>query len=194
MVSITFIFYGFFAQHNLFKWKVLPFGLATAPRDFTSLTKPILFLWHCMGFLLLYTCMIYWALLTPSMLARELTFSCAVFWFVLDYILIFLSWNSRSFLFWAYVGIQETFLSLCYVTNIMRCSSWFILCYRGNLLQFFRLCSFGQDHQFCQWSCTTLPVVPCHSEWHVEGLSLSHSFIFFFSLFLTTLYQLQKLL
>ena len=32
-----------------YQWKVLPFGLATAPRDFTSLTKPILFLCHCKG-------------------------------------------------------------------------------------------------------------------------------------------------
>ena len=32
-----------------YQWKVLPFGLATAPRVFTSLTKPILFLCHCKG-------------------------------------------------------------------------------------------------------------------------------------------------
>ena len=32
-----------------YQWKVLPFGLATAPRIFTSLTKPILFLCHCKG-------------------------------------------------------------------------------------------------------------------------------------------------
>ena len=31
-------------------WKVLPFGLATAPRVFMALTKPILFLCHCKGF------------------------------------------------------------------------------------------------------------------------------------------------
>ena len=30
-------------------WKVLPFGLATAPRVFKPLTKPILFLCHCKG-------------------------------------------------------------------------------------------------------------------------------------------------
>ena len=30
-----------------YQWKVLPFGLATAPTVFTSLTKPILFLCHC---------------------------------------------------------------------------------------------------------------------------------------------------
>ena len=32
-----------------YQWKVLPFGLATAPRVFMSLTKPILFLCHCKG-------------------------------------------------------------------------------------------------------------------------------------------------
>ena len=32
-----------------YQWKVLPFGLATAPRVFTSFTKPILFLCHCKG-------------------------------------------------------------------------------------------------------------------------------------------------
>ena len=36
--------------HNVpYQWKVLPFGLATAPRVFTSLMKPILFLCHCKG-------------------------------------------------------------------------------------------------------------------------------------------------
>ena len=34
-----------FVWHNVpYQWKVLPFGLVTAPRVFTSLTKPILFL------------------------------------------------------------------------------------------------------------------------------------------------------
>ena len=32
-----------------YQWKVLPFGLATAPRVFMPLTKPILFLCHCKG-------------------------------------------------------------------------------------------------------------------------------------------------
>ena len=39
-----------FAWHNVpYQWKVLPFGLATAPRVFTSLTKPILFICHHKG-------------------------------------------------------------------------------------------------------------------------------------------------
>ena len=32
-----------------YQWNILPFGLATAPRVFTSLTKPILFLCHHKG-------------------------------------------------------------------------------------------------------------------------------------------------
>ena len=39
-----------FVWHNVpYQWKVLPFGLATAPRVFMSLTKPILFLCHHKG-------------------------------------------------------------------------------------------------------------------------------------------------
>ena len=40
-----------FVGYNVpYQWKVLPFGLATAPHVFTALTKPILFLYHCKGF------------------------------------------------------------------------------------------------------------------------------------------------
>ena len=39
-----------FVWHNVpYQWKVLPFGLATAPRVFTSLMKPIFFLCHHKG-------------------------------------------------------------------------------------------------------------------------------------------------
>ena len=39
-----------FVWHNVpYQWKVLPFGLAKAPKVFTSLMKPILFLCHCKG-------------------------------------------------------------------------------------------------------------------------------------------------
>ena len=40
-----------FVWHNVpYQWKVLLFGLATAPRVFTALTKPIFFLCCCKGF------------------------------------------------------------------------------------------------------------------------------------------------
>ena len=38
----------FVLQHKPYQWRVLPFGLAT------SLTKPILFLSQCKGFLIIY--------------------------------------------------------------------------------------------------------------------------------------------
>ena len=46
--------------------------------------------------MLLFTWMISRSLLTPSVLARKLKLSCSVFWFILDYILIFPSMNSIS--------------------------------------------------------------------------------------------------
>ena len=52
-----------------YQWKVLPFGLATTPRIFTMLTKPILFLCHCKGLhVIIYLVDI--LVLTLSMLAR----------------------------------------------------------------------------------------------------------------------------
>ena len=40
-----------FVWHNVpYQWKVIPFGLASAPQVFTALTKPILFLCHHKGF------------------------------------------------------------------------------------------------------------------------------------------------
>ena len=39
------VFLLFFWQNMPYQWKVLPFGLATAPRVFTVPTKAILFLW-----------------------------------------------------------------------------------------------------------------------------------------------------
>ena len=39
-----------FVWHNVpYQWKVLPFGLATAPQVFTALTKPTFFLCHLKG-------------------------------------------------------------------------------------------------------------------------------------------------
>ena len=49
LFSIIAGFYILFGVMCLTQWRVLPFGLATAPRVFTSLTKPILFLCHCKG-------------------------------------------------------------------------------------------------------------------------------------------------
>ena len=49
LLSIIIIFLRSVWCNVPYQWKVLPFGFATAPRVFTSLTKPILFLCHHKG-------------------------------------------------------------------------------------------------------------------------------------------------
>ena len=49
LLSIIVIFLCFVCRNVPYLWRVLPFGLATAPRVFTSLTKPIFFLCHHKG-------------------------------------------------------------------------------------------------------------------------------------------------
>ena len=50
LLSIIIVSCHLFGTMRPYLWKVLPFGLATAPWVFTALTKPILFLCHCKGF------------------------------------------------------------------------------------------------------------------------------------------------
>ena len=52
LLSIIAVFLRFVWHNVPYQWRVLPFGLATAPRVFTSLTKPILFLCHHKGLLI----------------------------------------------------------------------------------------------------------------------------------------------
>ena len=68
-------------------WNVLPFGLTTAPRFFTSLTKPILFLWkHKCFHIIIYLDDIL-VLIHSQHAGRRAQF--AHYWFVMDYTLIF---------------------------------------------------------------------------------------------------------
>ena len=86
----------------------------------------------------------HWSSLVPSMLARELVLSCTLFWFVFEYILIFLSWNSSShssILFWPLLQ-YSWHVCLCHLTNLLRSNSWLMLLYRDNLLQFIMLYPF----------------------------------------------------
>ena len=82
-------FLQFVRQHKPYQWKVLPFGIAMAPRVFTMLTKPMLFLCHCDGLhVIIYLDDI--LVLTCSKCAGKTTqtFLCSLF-FVLVYISIF---------------------------------------------------------------------------------------------------------
>ena len=103
--------------------------------------------------MLLYTWMIYWSSLAPSMLASELEF-LVLFLIHLGIPNTFskLEIISHSiFLFWAYVGIVETCLSLYHLTDLLKSSSWLMPCSRGDLLQFIRLYLFGARPPLCQW-------------------------------------------
>ena len=102
-------FLWFVWQHTPYQWKVLPFGLATACRIFTHSLNPYCSFVITRVCVLYFTCIISWFFITPSMLAKELKLSCAHFWFILDYIVIYLSLKSVShisFLPWVFVGIQ----------------------------------------------------------------------------------------
>ena len=62
-----------FVWHNVpYQWKVLPFGHATAPRVFTSLTKPIFFFCHHKGLHIVIFWMTSWSLFALSGQVRGL--------------------------------------------------------------------------------------------------------------------------
>ena len=67
-------FFLWFVWHNIpYQWKVLPFGLNTAPRVLAVLTKPVLFLCHCKGYILLSIWMTSWSWFALSGHVRGLT-------------------------------------------------------------------------------------------------------------------------
>ena len=102
-----------FVWHNMpYQWRVLPFGFATAPRVFTSLTKPILFLCHCKGLcIVIYLDDILVLVRSKQAGKRAHACFCVPCWSVLVYISIF---PSRTFAslsplpFWGCVGILST--------------------------------------------------------------------------------------
>ena len=116
-----------------------------------------------------------------SMLARGNKSSCALYWFILDYIIIFPSQafiSLDTFPFYNNIGIQWTHQCLCHLTNFLRYSSWLILIYKGNLLQSMRFCSFWARPPFCHSSCVVSFRVIC---WMCSILQLIYSsFTFLF--------------
>ena len=104
-----------FVWHNVpYQWKVLPFGLATASRVFTSLTKPILLLCHCKACILLFIWVASWPLFTLSGQVRGHACFCVPCWSILVYTSIF---PSRTF-----TSLSPTFLGLCWDTVCMSVS------------------------------------------------------------------------
>ena len=54
-----------------------------------------------------------------------------------------------------------------------------------------RVFPFGEDHILCQWTFTTLHVVPCHAEWNVDQCPVH--LILYFHLSFPAQHQLQRL-
>ena len=95
--------------------------------------------------MLLFTWMISWSLLVPSMLlARELGLSCAPIWFILDYIIIFPSLNSILYSKFSLLDLcwNTVDMSVSLLRDLLKSSSCLMFCYWGILLQSIRLCPF----------------------------------------------------
>ena len=112
---ITIIFYDLFGI-ICHQWKVLPFGLVTAPR----VSQPSLNLSCSFAItrisVLLSIWIISWSWFAISGQVRGLTHFCVLYWFALDYILIFpcLTCASlRHFVFGVCVGILCIYQYLC---------------------------------------------------------------------------------
>ena len=106
-----------FVWHNVpYQWKVLSFGLATAPRVFTSLMKPILFLCHHKGLcIVIYLDDILVLVHSKCADKRAHLFLCSLL-AILVYTSIFPSRTFTSLiplLSWGCVGIQSACQYLC---------------------------------------------------------------------------------
>ena len=109
-----------FVWHNVpYQWKVLPFGLATAPRVFTSLMKPILFLSHCKGLHIVIYLDDILVLVHSKWAGKRVHLFLCSFWSVLVYTSLFPSWTFASLsplLFWDCVRI----LSACWYLYLLK--------------------------------------------------------------------------
>ena len=179
-----------FAWHNLpYQWKFLPFGLATAPRVFIALSKPILFLGHCKGFHIVIYLDDILVQITLDGQVRGLTHFCVPYWFSLDCILIFPSLTFAS----------SRPLSLCFLGL-----HWDTVCMSASLppdkladfqqlaLSFLqtrsvtvhRVMSFSGKANFCASGYFQLWRFFCVIQNDMLTLPLSHPFVFSCLLFL----------
>ena len=101
-----------------YQWKVLPFWLATAPRVFMSLTKPILFLCCHKGFHIVINLDDILVLIHSKWVSTGCACFCLPCWSILVYISIFPSLtfaSLRPFVSWGYVGTLSTCQYLCFL-------------------------------------------------------------------------------
>ena len=101
-----------------YQWKVLPFGLATAPRVFEALTKPILFLCpHKLFYIIIYLDDILALVCSKQAGKRAHSFLCSLMVHLGLHIDFSKSNLCLNHTFWGYVGI----LSICqYLCHLIR--------------------------------------------------------------------------
>ena len=131
----------------------------------------------------------FWFVLNMKVRGHDLL--CTPYWYVLGYTIIFLSLNFASlrteFLNTMDLSVflpSDKLLEVQVLAHSLLQTQPFIVP-SGHL--FFR-----QGQFLCQQTCTTLPIVLFHSEWHVECLPFSSSF-FSFNLSFPALHQHQSL-
>ena len=180
LLSIMSTFYSLFDNTNLISGRCFPLDwLWTLRFSPWSLNSYCSFAVTRVS-VLLFILMISWSLLCMGL---QDSLSLVVLSIGSCWITYSFSMNSVScsnLLLWGCVERWWTCLSVYHLTNLLRSSSWLMLCYRSNLLQSIRLCPFRQDNLLCQWTCTNLLAVSCHSEWMVTILLLTYSFLFTF--------------
>ena len=135
-----------------------------ATRVLTSLTKPILFLFHHKSFhVVIYLDEMLVLTLTYASKSSNLLMLCC---FILDYVIIFSKSElclTQQFSFLSLLGYTGHVCLYC-LMNLLRSSHWLMHGYRDNPLQPISCVLFRQGHLLCQWTCTTLQVVSCHFE------------------------------
>ena len=156
------------------------------PRDFTSLTTPILFFCWCKCFVLIYIWKISWSQFTQSILAKEHESFCAFYEFVLVYILnleVWTSFHPAIFFFRTMLGYSAhvSVFAIWQTSWDTAVGSFFVteaICYSpsGDVL-------FGEDHLLCKWTYTTLVICVVSFRVICWSLSFCSSFISFLSPF-----------
>ena len=143
------------------------FGLATAPRVFTALTKPILFLCILEGFhIVIYLDDILVLVHSKQAGKRAHSFSCSLLVCLVLHINFSKSdlWLTQTFCFLGVMLGTVHLQYLCLLISQLTFSSWIFLCCRPNLLQSIGSGPFLARQILCQWPLPIAEIVLCHSE------------------------------
>ena len=111
-----------------YQWKVLPFGLATAPRVFTALTKSILFHLWCKGFHIFLYLEHILSLFVLSRHARGYDHFFVLYWFTLDFLLIIPGVTFASLRFFFVFGVVLGYFPYVSISTTWQASQHSAVC------------------------------------------------------------------